>query len=80
MTEGDAKIMYAKGAMEEDRDTGGMSMRYKDKRNETVKYLRSCCDLSDAALLAKTRRSQAAYTTPDLYIPPTVAPEESSSL
>ena len=42
--------------------------------------LDSCCDLSDAALLVQTRRSQATCATLDLYISPTVVPVESSSL
>ena len=34
MTERDAKMIYAKGVMEGDRDTRGMSTRYKETRNE----------------------------------------------
>ena len=35
MVERDARVIYAKGAMEDDRDTGKIPMRNKDKGNET---------------------------------------------
>ena len=68
MTEGDAKMIYAKGVMEEDRDTMGMSIRHKDMRYKQTRILESCYDLSDAALLVNSEEPGHLHDADPLHI------------